>query len=252
MDKLITVGDFHNRKSLKDMVYQIIRQRILDGQYQPGDQLSIDKLIKELKISRTPVKEAFNQLRTEGLIEIISQRGTYITKLSIKDIRDTFDLRKVLEIYALEDLIKNFDHKEEYILKKWLNEPTHQITPTKPSKKAYDVEFHKHIIRASGNNELIKIYDMLSAKIQLVISYPDQPGEEKIWLREHRDIIESILKRDILKAKKTLITHLDNAYNRIIESKKSKQSQVVVKKNKVVGRMRSSLLRIGLFSLGKR
>jgi len=84
MDKLITVGDFHNRKSLKDMVYQIIRQRILDGQYQPGDQLSIDKLIKELKISRTPVKEAFNQLRTEGLIEIISQRGTYITKLSIK------------------------------------------------------------------------------------------------------------------------------------------------------------------------
>jgi len=223
MYKSISVEDFHNRKSLKDMVYQMIRQRILDGEYRPGDQLSIDELTKELKISRTPVKEAFNQLHAEGLIQIISQRGTYVTKLSIKDIKDTFDLRKVLEIYALEELVKNLDKREENILKKWLNDPTHQITPGKASKKSYDVEFHKYIIKASRNNELIRVYDMLSAKIQLVISYPNKSDKEKTWLKEHKDIIESILKRDISKAKKALITHLDNAYRRIVEDIKSKQ-----------------------------
>jgi DNA-binding GntR family transcriptional regulator len=215
---LISIRQFRNRKNLKDMVYQMLKQRILNGEYKPGDQLLIEKLVQQLRISRTPIKEAINQLQAEGIVDIFSQRGTFITSLSAEDIQDTFDVRKALELSALEKLIDNLDGKDEVELKKWLREPDGKQAADRRSLKLYDLNFHKYIIGASKNKELIRVYDTLFTKIQMVLTHPSQTEQIKLWTNEHAAIIKNILKKDVVKAKEALCKHLDQACNRLIQA----------------------------------
>jgi DNA-binding GntR family transcriptional regulator len=220
MTDLINIEQIHNRRNLKDMVYQMLKQRILHGDYKPGEQLLIDKLVREFKVSRTPIKEAINQLDAEGLVDIFSQRGTFITNLSIKDIQDTFDVRKLLELFALEKLINTLSEEDKTALKKWLEEPEARLIADKRALKLYDLNFHKYIIDASKNHELIRVYDLLFTKIQLVITSPNQFDEAELWTNEHEAIIEHILTKDVVKAKEAMLRHLDQACRRLIRAQK--------------------------------
>jgi DNA-binding GntR family transcriptional regulator len=202
------------------MVYQMLKQRILNGEYKPGDQLLIDKLVQQLRISRTPIKEAINQLNAEGIVDIFSQRGTFITSLSAKDIQDTVDVRKTLELFALEKLIDNLDEKDKVALKKWLRVPDGKQAPDRRAVKLDDLNFHKYVIGASKNKELIRVYDMLFTKIQLVITYQNQTEQINLWTNEHAAIIKNILKKDLVKAKEALCRHLDQACSRLLQGQK--------------------------------
>jgi len=216
----ISIKQFRNRKNLKDMVYQMLKQRILNGEYKPGDQLLIDKLVQQLRISRTPIKEAINQLNAEGIVDIFSQRGTFITSLSAKDIQDTVDVRKTLELFALEKLIDNLDEKDKVALKKWLRVPDGKQAADRRAVKLDDLNFHKYVIGASKNKELIRVYDMLFTKIQLVITYQNQTEQINLWTNEHAAIIKNILKKDLVKAKEALCRHLDQACSRLLQGQK--------------------------------
>jgi len=202
------------------MVYQMLEQRILNGEYKPGDQLLIDKLVQQLRISRTPIKEAINQLNAEGIVDIFSQRGTFITSLSAKDIQDTVDVRKTLELFALEKLIDNLDEKDKVALKKWLRVPDGKQAADRRAVKLDDLNFHKYVIGASKNKELIRVYDMLFTKIQLVITYQNQTEQINLWTNEHAAIIKNILKKDLVKAKEALCRHLDQACSRLLQGQK--------------------------------
>ena len=220
MPEPISIKQFRNRKNLKDMVYQMLKQRILNGEYKPGDQLLIDKLVQQLRISRTPIKEAINQLNAEGIVDIFSQRGTFITSLSAKDIRDTVDVRKTLELFALEKLIDNLDEKDEVELKKWLRVPDGKQAADRRAVKLDDLNFHAYVIGASKNKELIRVYDMLFTRIQLVITYQNQTEQINLWTNEHAAIIKNILKKDLVKAKEALCRHLDQACSRLLQGQK--------------------------------
>ncbi|MBN8638206.1 MAG: GntR family transcriptional regulator, partial [Anaerolineae bacterium] len=66
--------------NLNDVVYHLLRERILTRGFVPGERLDLDDLATRLQISRTPLKDALNRLTVEGLIEIQPRRGTFVTK----------------------------------------------------------------------------------------------------------------------------------------------------------------------------
>ena len=83
-------------------VYEVIRRRIVEGDYRPGARLVEQRVAAELAVSRTPVREAFRMLQAEGIVRVEPNRGARVRSLSVDDISDVYELRARLEAMASE------------------------------------------------------------------------------------------------------------------------------------------------------
>ena len=87
-------------QSIQEAVVENIRQRILNGELKPGQRLVQDELTAELGVSRTPIREALNQLVHEGLVTISDHRRTFVAEFSTEDLVETYTMRAALESHA--------------------------------------------------------------------------------------------------------------------------------------------------------
>ena len=94
-------------KSLRGQVFDKIRSDILNGKYKRGEELVESSIGKELGISRTPVREAIRQLELEGLVQLVPNKGAFVTGISEKDVRDIYLIRARLEGLAARMAAKN-------------------------------------------------------------------------------------------------------------------------------------------------
>ena len=86
-----------DKYSLRGRVFNKLRDDILDGKYKEHEELREVAIGEELGVSRTPVREAFRQLELEGLIQIIPNKGAYVTGITPKDVKDIYMMRSLLE-----------------------------------------------------------------------------------------------------------------------------------------------------------
>ena len=86
-----------DKYSLRGRVFSKIREDILNGKYKEHEELKEVAIGEELGVSRTPVREAFRQLELEGLIQIIPNKGAYVTGITAKDVQDIYMIRSLLE-----------------------------------------------------------------------------------------------------------------------------------------------------------
>ena len=94
-------------ESLLEYAYQALKDRILHADYPAGSRLPVDRLSRELEISSTPIKGALNRLVAEHLVEQIPRCGYAVVQLSLKDLTEVLELRKMFEIFAIRPAIKN-------------------------------------------------------------------------------------------------------------------------------------------------
>jgi DNA-binding GntR family transcriptional regulator len=90
------------RISAREKTYRCLKSAIFSGRFRPGERLAEEHLAEELGVSRTPVREALHKLEQEGLIEPLETRGFCIPQDSPEEVEDLFELRTVLEGYALK------------------------------------------------------------------------------------------------------------------------------------------------------
>ena len=88
------------RDSKADQVYSALREEILDGTLRPGDSLSVLKVADRFGASRTPVRDAFMRLESDGLVSLIDRQGARVSQISIRGVRDLFEMRMMLESSA--------------------------------------------------------------------------------------------------------------------------------------------------------
>lgn len=98
--------------SLRARVFKSIRQDILSGKYQRGDELTEAGLGALLGVSRTPVREALRQLELEGLVELVPNKGAFVTGISAQDIRDIYEIRSRLEGLCARWAAKNITQQQ--------------------------------------------------------------------------------------------------------------------------------------------
>ena len=87
-------------KSIRDQIYEAIQESIVNNSYKPGEELQIDRLAEEFGVSTTPIREALIRLESSGLVNLIPNKGARVTAFREEDIRDTWEIRKLLEPYA--------------------------------------------------------------------------------------------------------------------------------------------------------
>jgi len=221
----------YERQYLRDVVYEKIKSKILDGTLSEGKKITVTDISNELCISRTPVREALYKLTATGLIKILPHKGFLINSWSVKEVKDVFEVRAVLECLAIELFIKNLSQEnirkleEMFLIMKEASLENDFIKVAKMNN-----EFHDYIVDKSNNSEVARLMEQLKNKIEMfrLISI-SKPSRIKYSLEEHNKIFDSIKKKDVDGAKNNLKIHINKAKNIITNT----INAIIIKERKI-------------------
>ena len=206
-----------NHTRLSDQAYQVLRDSILRRELPPGHRLDLDDLQSQLGISRTPLKEAIGRLATEGLINVIPRRGSYVTELTTEDVAERFNVRQILELGAVDDIMDNLTDEHLDGLRRVYTDLKALTTPEGITSDYFgfldkDREFHRAILSIADNKLLLEIYEGLNLHLQVAkVFYLAQDKRTGLVGREHREILKALEARDAEALRATLREHIQSA-----------------------------------------
>ena len=204
--------------TIKDQVYNIIKENILSERYRPGEKVNEVLLAKELGVSRSPVRSAINELVGEGLLESKPHHYVRVRKLTEKEILDVYELRLLVEQFAIEKLVETLDEEMIKQLRSFANEFSTCCTYDQLLKYVeLDTRFHTFLINHTGNRLVIETFGRIGAMITpfRVISLKSKERFEES-IGEHVGMIEALCEKDAKKATEACRTHLTLAKNEIV------------------------------------
>ena len=199
--------------SLSENLLRQLRMDILQGKLKAGEKLTEQRVCSEYSVSRTPVREAFQKLEIDGLIETVPNRGAFVVGFTQQDISDMYDLRKAYEVQAVQWAIERMSNEEFEEIEETF-EFMEFYTNKNDVEKMYNINtnFHNLIYTASRNKMLMHFL----SSYQLYIKYSRKTAAaDKDYLAavldEHRAIYEAIKNRDVEAGAKAMTIHMDNS-----------------------------------------
>lgn len=218
MDEQLRV-DMDEFLPLRDVVFNTLRKAILTGQLKPGERLMEVHLANRLGVSRTPIREAIRKLELEGLVIMIPRRGAEVARITEKSLKDVLEVRRALDALSVELACERITPEALEQLKEACKS-FEEATKTKDAAviaKA-DVALHDIIVEAAGNQRLCQLVNNLSEQMyRYRFVYIKEDSRHETLVAEHREIYESILKRDKERAAKAVRLHIDNQEKSILQ-----------------------------------
>lgn len=186
--------DSMDKGSLREKVYNKIREDILAGKYKEHEELKEVTIGNKLGASRTPVREALRQLELEGLVTMIPNKGSYVTGITAKDIEDIYEARSVLEGLCAKRAVKFIRPNQLKAL-----EDNIELSEFYEQKSNYeqvwelDSKFHELLYQSSNSKILEQLLSNFHHYVQRVrkITIATE-GRAKKSNEEHRMIVEAI------------------------------------------------------------
>ena len=200
-------------RSLTSIVVDQIRDLIITGKLALGEQLSENTIAEMLGVSRTPVRDAFLRLEAERLVEVKPQRGTFVFDYDANVLREMCELRKILEIGAMQAALRSGRAALVAALRARV-EAAESAMPEGPSAyQAHDTNFHETLVRASENHELIEAYNRISGRIRAVrYRLTRSQSQISVSQRTHRAIVDALDAGDDATAESELARHVYNSH----------------------------------------
>ena len=211
------LSQLKNHKPLKERVYKLLKESILNGDLEPGQKLSQDWLAKQMKVSRMPIRQAIERLRTEGLIENTPYKESKVMHLSRKDIEETYDVRALLESYSARlavGKIRALDLNELKTINKKMEESF--FKKDYRSLNINNRKFHLTIYKRSGNNRLYNMVENLWDNFPKGVFWNFSERVENSII-EHQKIINAIEKEDEQTVEQMIFQHIENTKNRLLK-----------------------------------
>lgn len=196
-------------KTISEQITEILKERIISSQLKPGTRIDIATLVEEFGTSRTPIRDALNRLIAKGLVEVSPRVGFYVKYLSVEEIEEICELRKLIEIHALtKAIIEDTDQKYLKTLLEKVKESGRQYTASQ-SRVLFDEtdrELHVWIVKSSGNRYIEKTFNEIFDLVNLI-----RHTHQRVLpsVEEHINIIQSLLQKNLEEAVKALEYHLD-------------------------------------------
>ena len=202
----MTIGQSH--RTLREVVADEIRAMISSGELQQGERLYEDRLAEQLGVSRNPVREAIRALEATGLVEVISRRGAYVSRLEPAQLRQILDLRSVIEAYAAELAAQHRSDDDLARLRTCVENGRRASAGNDlVAAAAFHRDFHLAVEHASGNEYLETVVAPLRHKTELVFSMLADSRGLLGW-DEHQKILDAIERQDASTAKSCTFAHM--------------------------------------------
>lgn len=198
-------------ESLKTIAYRSLHRALISGDLQPGSIYKEKDLAGMLNISRTPVREALLELSAKGLVSFLPRKGIQITQFELRDLNESFELRKALELMAIEKAALKITQKD-------LDEINATVEKQKESAKAgdqlaflhYDRTFHALLTEITDNRRLVSSLEAIRDVIQLMGAHAlAAPGRFDEVITEHEGVVKALSEKAPEEARQKMAFHLE-------------------------------------------
>lgn len=202
----------------RDWVFQVIRSAIIRGALPGNMPLKQDEISAALNVSHIPVREAFRQLESQGLVRIYPNRGAVVTKLSKKEMSNVMDARILLELGALRSAIPFISPEDIGKARKFLN----YFAEKQDYYNSYrfNLSLHIALYAPCDNDFLLTLIDQMHANVdRYLYPYFDGSGNARLYsVEEHGQLIDACESHDAELATAILRTHLESTKQLLIAS----------------------------------
>ena len=208
--------------SVAEQAYAFAKERILDGRYTGGELISEGDVAAGVGVSRTPVREAFLRLETEGLLRLYPKRGALVVPVSAAEVESVMETRILVEQFAIAKVIET-----EIDLASRLQEAiSRQVELARRHDERnfveIDREFHRIFVAAAGNPILLQLHDSLrdrQSRMMLAALARDAHRLQQV-LDEHGALAEAVRTGQAELARQVLETHLQGTLKLLREASK--------------------------------
>lgn len=206
-----------SRHNLSKIVVDYIKELILSGLYKEGDHILETEVANTLGISRAPVREAIKELEKEGIVQTLPRRGTFVTKFSLEDIKEVFEIRMLLENNIFKILIyenklsdEDFINLEKLVIQmERIADSSADDTEKSIKLNLKDMEFHRYLWNKSGSKRRVQILEQIFFQLRMAMLYDtNETGDLSKTATDHYEIINALKGRDISKCKEALQKHI--------------------------------------------
>ena len=208
-------------ESAKQRAYRLLKSDIVRGVFDMGERLNESRLSLRYGVGKTPVREALGVLQQEGLVEAVPRVGYLTSQVTLQDVEDIFDLRKIVEGAAAEKAATSITEETLQRLEQyhWDYDAGNRESYLRFLEE--NLDFHCTIARASGNQMLVDIVARLLEQMQrLVILRLDISGNLDELVAEHRRLLVALRQRDPARARAHMIADVTNTHHTALDALK--------------------------------
>ncbi len=209
-----------------EIAYQAIRQAIIEGAYPAGSRLPEEELTARIQVSRTPIRQALRQLEHQGHVELRPRRGAWVSSWTAEDIAEVYSVRAVLESHGARIAARKIGALEI----RQLEEVCLRMEALEDARQAgfldelgeLNNDFHTSLLRATGNRRLMTSLASIVETpliLRVYLSYDEMRRRDA--LRQHREILAAITRRDSEWAEAAMRTHILSARSALLKLKPS-------------------------------
>ncbi|MCM3712475.1 GntR family transcriptional regulator [Alkalihalobacillus oceani] len=225
-DNKLVIKDDHKItiKTVANHVTDRLRQEIIDGVYKIGEHITVKNIVNKYGVSEMPVREAFQCLKGEGLLEVQQYKGARVLSINVRDASNIYDIRRMMELLIMSEVVTK-EYDEHFIEELRRINSLFDLCQSKEEMNIQyqDVnnQFHYYMFSLCDNNRAKDMYVFYSGLLKaLKKRYPNEIDEMKQAIAEHEEIIYSLSKRDQVKLEKVLTQHALRAKNELIRKMK--------------------------------
>ena len=192
---------------LKDIAYDKIKDKIL---FENVKHMSENSLVKELNMSRTPIREALFKLQHEGFLDIISNQGIVVNKLSLNRLESLIDMRVAIETFSLRQAIHYINESDIFALEEIIKEQEN----AREENNIYlfrekDAEFHHYLLKVTDNYYFLKMFSEVYELQFTARKKPTSKDEMKELILDHKSIYNYLKREEVDQAVTLLTKHLN-------------------------------------------
>jgi DNA-binding GntR family transcriptional regulator len=206
------------RHTLNQQVYHHLQEMLLRGDLVPGEQLDERALAEAMGVSRTPLREAINQLVKEGIIEYIPYRGNFVRTFTVKQVNDLFQVRKALEALAVRLAVPKLSQEDLEQIRAILDDIDRALLQEDmESFSNADQRFHRFIIQKTNNETLLETLDRLGVQFQMIRIFANRdPGVVERTIQERPRILAALTAFDADQAAQLMEAHIEGVRHAVI------------------------------------
>jgi len=198
-------------------VADALRRAIVRLELPPGTLIEKSAICERLGVSRFPVAEAFSRLNMEGLVDILPQRGTLVSRLSIADIREYMFIRTALEAETVHDLA---GYATPELLAELRETITNQEQAVADGRQdlylVHDIAFHDLLMSTVGSGRAKSIIDNARIHIDRARGLVNTPQRASLSITEHKAIVDALEARDATRAANAMRAHIGGIMDELI------------------------------------
>ncbi|WP_178021558.1 GntR family transcriptional regulator [uncultured Paenibacillus sp.] len=195
--------------SISEQIYVTLKRKILTGELSPGTRLLVLDIAGQFQVSQAPVREALERMKQEGLITGIRNKGSVVSNITSKEIRDLFVLREIIEGYAVRTSMPTLSESDYATLEAIIRRMEEAVEQSDTlSILELDMDFHGFFYKRCDNQAILELWNHMRTKVMRFMAISNRHSTTDMLADWHRMLIDALRTGDGDVAEGAFIEHM--------------------------------------------